>query len=59
VTEPTRAEREEKVIEVVRGMLPDLGAAGGRIVITELDPATTPNGETFRVEKQRAHICRR
>lgn len=59
--EVTREQSEEKVIDVITRQLPELEVPGSVITITLLDPEhseSTP-GAHFKVERIRAHICRR
>jgi len=58
MAEPTRQEREEKVLETVREWLPELVAPGTVIQVTACDPGEH-DGALFSVTKTRAFACRR
>jgi hypothetical protein len=58
MAEPTRQEREEKVVETVREWLPELVASGSAIQITACDP-NKHDGAMFSVSRSPVFACRR
>lgn len=61
MAEPTRQQREKKVVETVREWLPELVAPGVVIQITaaDHDDPECPDEALFTVTKTRAFACRR